>query len=57
MPLICGWVRSTPESTTATVTPAPLLIGQAERKFNRCCGHGVPFVADPVVGGEVHPLC
>ena len=35
----CGFA-STPLSTTATVTPAPLVRFQTEEKPSSCCGHG-----------------
>ena len=39
-PRSCGWSRSTPESTTATVTPAPVLNGRTAAAPSTTCAHG-----------------
>ncbi|GIF69710.1 hypothetical protein Ais01nite_77450 [Asanoa ishikariensis] len=41
----------TPESITATVIPAPSLIGQARSGRIRCSGQGVSVIGDPLSGG------
>ena len=48
----CGFA-STPLSTTATVTPAPLVRGQTEEKPSSFCGHGaIAGAAVPRCGGQ-----
>src|SRR5439155_1992363 len=46
-PRSCGWLPSTPESSTATVWPPPRLNCQARSGASICCGHGTGRYASP----------
>ncbi len=49
-----GCVASTPLSTTATVTPSPLVSRHTRSKRSRSCGHGVPVTsATPGSGAQL----